>query len=139
MTRAVRQPGPVRQTRQRTAILDCLASTCDFMTAQQLHDQLRENEQSVGLATVYRNLTSLVEQGLVDVLITDEGEAIYRQCSLEEHHHHLLCRVCGHAVEFVSPQLEELAHSIAEENGFTDLHHTMEIFGLCPEHAGAST
>lgn len=135
MTGPARATGPIRQTRQRTAILECLGDACDFMTAQQLHDQLRENEQPVGLATVYRNLTSLVEQGLVDMIITDEGEAIYRQCEIEEHHHHLLCRVCGHAVEFVSLQLEELAHGIAEKAGYIDLHHRMEIFGLCPDCA----
>ncbi|MCT1557154.1 transcriptional repressor [Helcobacillus massiliensis] len=124
----------VRQTRQRTAILNCLATERDFMTAQQLYDLLRDDDQPVGLATVYRNLQSLVDAGLVDVLITDEGEAIYRQCRIEEHHHHLLCRVCGHTIEFVAPELERWAHRIAQENGFTDLHHTMEIYGLCPKH-----
>ncbi len=124
---------PLRTTKQRTAILRALKSAEDFMTAQQLHDLLRADGESVGLATVYRNMQPLVDAGLVDVIITDSGEAIYRQCTTDSHHHHLVCRACGKTIEFLPPELEEWANKIAHENGFTEIEHTMEIFGLCPE------
>lgn len=126
---------PIRTTKQRTAILAALKSAQDFMTAQQLHDTLKADGESVGLATVYRNMQPLVDAGLVDVIITDSGEAIYRQCDTSDHHHHLVCRECGKTVEFLAPKLESWAHEVADRNGFTQIQHTMEIFGLCPVHA----
>ena len=52
----------------------------------------------VGLATVYRNLQAMALDGEVDVIRTPEGEAVYRSCSTD-HHHHVVCRSCGLAVE----------------------------------------
>lgn len=131
---------PVRQrtTRQRTAILETLSRQHEFRSAQQLHDQLRSDGETVGLATVYRNLQSLADAGEVDVLVTDDGEAIYRQCAEEEHHHHLVCRSCGRTVEFTADDLETWAQDTAARHGFTSVSHTMEIFGLCSDCATAN-
>lgn len=123
----------IRTTKQRTAILKALTEADDFMTAQQLHELLKADGESVGLATVYRNMQPLVDAGLVDVIVADNGEAIYRQCSTGDHHHHLVCRSCGKTVEFAAPELEKMAHSVADQNGYTGIQHTMEIFGYCPE------
>ena len=49
------------------------------------------------------------------------------------HHHHLLCRNCGKAVEVEAPAVETWAARTASEHGFTEVAHTVEIFGLCPE------
>ncbi|PWH05631.1 transcriptional repressor [Brachybacterium endophyticum] len=124
-----------RNTRQRTAILDALGRQDDFRSAQQIHEQMRAEGETVGLATVYRNLQSMAHGGQVDVLVTDDGESIYRQCAQSSHHHHLVCRECGRTVEFQAPQVEDWAHRVADEHGFVDIDHTMEIFGLCPSHA----
>lgn len=125
-----------RTTKQRTAILAALGRQDEFRSAQQIHDQLRGGGESVGLATVYRNLQSLATAGQIDVLVSDEGESLYRQCAADAHHHHLVCRRCGTTVEFQAPDIEAATREIAAAHGFTDVHHTMEIFGLCPEHAG---
>ncbi|WP_058234160.1 Fur family transcriptional regulator [Devriesea agamarum] len=121
-----------RTTKQRTAILSALADADDFLTAQQLHELMKQTGQGVGLATVYRNLTALASAGLVDVLRTDDGESIYRQCDAGGHHHHLVCRRCGATVEFTAEPMESWADNVAGQHGFTDIRHTMEIFGLCP-------
>ncbi|MBV7412127.1 transcriptional repressor [Dermabacteraceae bacterium TAE3-ERU27] len=126
-----------RTTKQRTAILAALSEASDFLSAQQLHDAMRHAGQEVGLATVYRNLQSLATSGVVDVLVTDDGEAIYRQCDDEGHHHHLVCRECGKTVEFTADEMEDAAHAVADQHGFSAISHTMEIFGLCPECSAA--
>lgn len=125
-----------RNTRQRTAILEALGRQDDFRSAQQIHEQMRADGESVGLATVYRNLQTLATSGKLDVLVTAEGESLYRQCEQDGHHHHLVCRTCGRTVEFLAPKLEAAMTAIAEEHGFSDLDHTLEVFGHCPEHAG---
>lgn len=124
----------LRQTRQRAAVSVVLAQVDDFRTAQELHDLLRQRGESVGLTTVYRTLQALADAGEVDVLRTDDGEAAYRRCSAR-HHHHLVCRQCGRTVEVEQPALERWAAQVAAEHGFTEITHTLEIFGVCPDCA----
>ncbi|MDP5183710.1 Fur family transcriptional regulator [Blastococcus sp. BMG 814] len=125
-----------RQTRQRTAVLELLDELDGFRSAQDLHALLRERGDSVGLATVYRALQALVDDGLVDVLRSGEGEAAYRRCS-PVHHHHLVCRSCGRTVEVADPPVERWAARIAAEHGFADVQHELEVFGTCGSCAAA--
>ncbi|MET7637931.1 transcriptional repressor [Streptomyces sp. NPDC005438] len=127
-----------RSTRQRAAVAAALAEVEEFRSAQELHDMLKHRGDSVGLTTVYRTLQSLADAGEVDVLRTDEGEAVYRRCHSDDHHHHLVCRRCGAAVEVEGPTVEEWAESVAREHGFQDVAHTIEIFGTCAECAKES-
>ena len=123
---------PQRSTRQRAAVAAVLDAVPDFRSAQELHDLLKQRGENVGLTTVYRTLQSLAESGEVDVLRTGDGESIYRRCS-SGHHHHLVCRVCGRAVEVEGPAVERWADKVAAEHGFTEVSHTVEIFGRCAD------
>ena len=126
---------PVRRhTRQRAAVTDVLERTGEFVSAQDLHASLRAQGDRVGLATVYRSLQTLVEDGQVDVRRGEDGEALYRRCSTG-HHHHLVCRVCGRTVEVESRQVERWASSVARSSGFVDAVHTVEMTGTCPDCA----
>ncbi|CAM5356469.1 Zinc uptake regulation protein [Streptomyces sp. ADI98-12] len=127
-----------RSTRQRAAVAAALAQVDEFRSAQDLHDILKHQGDSVGLTTVYRTLQSLAEAGEVDVLRTHDGEAVYRRCSTGDHHHHLVCRVCGKAVEVEGPAVEKWADSVAASHDFVDVDHTVEIFGTCAECASAA-
>jgi Fur family ferric uptake transcriptional regulator len=60
-----------------------------------------------------------------------DGEQLYRRCGREQHHHHLVCRSCGRTVEVAGPAVERWAERQAAEHGFTDVAHTLEIFGTC--------
>jgi Fur family transcriptional regulator, ferric uptake regulator len=119
-----------RATRQRAAVADLLEQTTDFRSAQELHEELRKRGQGIGLTTVYRTLQSLADAGEIDVLRTDTGEAVYRRCS-DHHHHHLVCRGCGRTVEVEGPAVERWAERVAAENGFSEVSHTVEVFGTC--------
>jgi Fur family ferric uptake transcriptional regulator len=123
----------VRSTRQRAAVSALLDRLDDFRSAQEIHEQLRSTGDGIGLTTVYRTLQSLADSGEVDVLRSGSGEAVYRRCATAEHHHHLVCRRCGAAVEIEGPAVETWAQAVAERHGFSDLSHTVEIFGLCRE------
>ncbi|WP_460794654.1 Fur family transcriptional regulator [Nocardioides pacificus] len=127
-------PAPVaaKSTRQRRAVVAELQSSDDFRSAQDIHDSLRQAGDKVGLATVYRALQSLVDGGEIDVLRTSGGEAVYRRCS-PTHHHHLVCRGCGRTVEVEGPAVERWATATADAHGFSDVSHTLELFGTCPE------
>ena len=122
---------PQRATRQRSAVAEALARAERFQSAQELHDGLRRSGASVGLTTVYRHLQALADSGVVDVLRSDDGEARYRACASEHHHHHLVCRRCGRSVEVAGPAVERWATAVAQEHGFTEVSHTLEVFGVC--------
>lgn len=121
-----------RSTRQRAAISELLDSLDEFRSAQELHDQLRQRGENIGLTTVYRTLQSMASAGLLDTLRTDTGETIYRRCSAN-HHHHLVCRSCGTTVEVGDGEVEAWAAEVAADHGFSDVSHTIEIFGTCSD------
>jgi Fur family ferric uptake transcriptional regulator len=127
------QPREQRVTKQRLAVSAALDRLDDFVSTQDLHRQLQTDGVSVSLATAYRILQSMADEGLVDVLRNADGEAVYRRCSVTAHHHHLLCRNCGKTVEVEAPAVENWAARTARAHGFTAVQHTVEIFGLCPE------
>jgi Fur family ferric uptake transcriptional regulator len=138
--------GRVRVTKQGEAVDAVLREAEGFRTAQDLFAELRRRGASVGLTTVYRHLRMLADSGAIDVVHRPDGEAQYRLCGdrsladaggRDDHHHHLVCRVCGRAVEVGGADLEEWAERVAAAAGYTDVSHTVEIFGLCPEHSPA--
>jgi len=126
-----------RGTRQAQALAAALAGLPGFCSAQEIHAELRRKGEHVGLATVYRHLQALSEQGSVDAIRDASGETLYRQCGTSVHHHHLTCRTCGRSVEVEGRAVEQWAERVAAEAGFTDVGHTVELFGLCPECAAS--
>ncbi|HCX84735.1 MAG TPA: transcriptional repressor [Micrococcales bacterium] len=120
-----------RTTRQRTAVADLLDGVPDFHSAQDLHRMLHDRGERVALATVYRTLQVLTDLGEVDSVRGPDGELRYRRCEAEAHHHHLVCRSCGTTVELDAAAVEAWAGGIARAHGFTDVEHTVELFGLC--------
>lgn len=121
-------------TRQKAAVRSLLNDLDDFRSAQQIHETLAERGEKVGLATVYRNLQQLQERGEVDVVrIGDEN--LFRACE-PHHHHHLVCRECGRTVELHGGTVEKWARDLAQQHGFSDVDHTLELLGLCEKCAG---
>lgn len=109
----------VRSTRQRAAISTLLETLDDFRSAQELHDELRRRGENIGLTTVYRTLQSMASSGLVDTLRTDTGESVYRSC--------------GSTIEVGDHEVEAWAAEVATKHGFSDVSHTIEIFGTCSD------
>jgi Fur family ferric uptake transcriptional regulator len=122
-----------RRTRQGDAVLQVVQSSDNFRSAQDIHAALRDSGETVGLTTVYRHLALLTDEGQLDALQTAEGEVVYRRCHSESHHHHVVCRRCGRGAEVELPDLERWAETTAADLGFTDVTHTVEIFGLCAD------
>jgi Fur family ferric uptake transcriptional regulator len=121
-----------RDTRQRRMLRERLAASDSFVSTQQLHEDLRAAGDKVGLATIYRNLQAMADAGEVDAIRADDGETLFRKCG-PRHHHHLMCRNCGLTVELDNPSVERWATNAAEDHGFTDVKHVVELFGLCAD------
>ena len=122
----------IRNTRQRAAVNAVFDQLDGFHSAQEVHARMRAAGDTIGLSTVYRAVQALVDDGELDSIRTDNGEAIYRRCSTS-HHHHLVCRSCGRTEEVEGPTVERWADRVAGEHGFVDVRHTLEIFGTCAD------
>jgi Fur family ferric uptake transcriptional regulator len=117
-------------TRQQQAVAAALDAAGGFRSAQELHADLRAAGERVGLTTVYRVLQAMADRGEVDVIRGDAAEARYRRCG-PRHHHHLVCRSCGRAVEVIATTVERWASDVARRHGFRDVEHTVEVVGVC--------
>jgi Fur family ferric uptake transcriptional regulator len=142
-----RPGGRTRITRQSAAIEQALREADGFRTAQELFDAVRGSGHKIGLTTVYRHLNLLAELGSADIVHRADGEAQFRLCgtqlapgatdpaAAEQHHHHVVCRVCGRSEQVSGPEVEEWAERVAVAAGYTEVTHTVEVFGLCPQHS----
>jgi Fur family transcriptional regulator, ferric uptake regulator len=126
-----------RNTWQRERVREALSDATGFVSAQSLHAALRGENTGIGLATVYRALAGLAAQGDADQLQSPEGESLYRACASPGHHHHLICRSCGRAVEIEADDVEEWAQRTAAQHGFTQAEHVVDIFGVCAQCTAA--
>ncbi len=120
-----------RATWQKRALASALAETDTFRSAQDIHAELRSRGDRIGLTTVYNQLRAMSTAGTVDVMRAEDGETLYRRCTTEKHHHHLLCRHCGKTVEIDAPDIEAWATKTARARHYTDVTHTIEIVGTC--------
>jgi Fur family transcriptional regulator, ferric uptake regulator len=121
-----------RSTWQKVAVREELGQRSGFVSAQQLHAEMVAAGQKLGLTTVYRALTDMVESGEADALTGGDGETRYRICG-SEHHHHLICNVCGKTVEFELPGFEAATKQLALGEGFREVSHSIELFGICAD------
>ena len=130
--RAVLTRRGIRATQQRLAVLAALTREPNDATAQQIHAALAAGGARVGLATVYRTLALLTEEGVVDALIHNAGETCYRLCG-EQHHHHLVCSECHRVVELADCELEDWLERVSASHGFVATSHRLEATGLCAD------
>ena len=86
---------------------------------------MRASGDGVGLATVYRTLQQLADDGELDVVRSTDNETMYRRCS-SGHHHHLVCRYCRRTVEVDSVAVERWAARMGSDHGFTDVSHVLQ-------------
>jgi Fur family transcriptional regulator, ferric uptake regulator len=125
---ALREAG-LRATRQRLTVLEALRGRDDTVTAQDLHMELRQAGEPIGLTTVYRTLASLAAAGFLDTF-DREGEQAFRLCG-DLHHHHLVCETCNTVEEITAEEVERWVHEVAERHGFSVTGHRADIFGVC--------
>lgn len=121
-----------RPTRQRRMIAHILFDH-RHLNVEELHQQVRARDESVGYATVYRTVKLLERVGLVNVGHFGDGTARYEVAiGDDDHHDHLICTRCNRIVEFENEAIEEQQRQIAAAHGFVLTGHRMDLFGLCP-------
>ncbi len=102
------------------------------LSAEDIYHLLHDQNEDIGLATVYRVLTQFESSGLIHRHRFDEDCAVF-ELSDGEHHDHLVCINCQKVVEFVDDVIEQRQEDIAKNNGFEITDHSLYIYGTCPD------
>ena len=126
MEKALRR-AHVRVTRQRAALLRVIASSEDHPDATELHARAEAAGADVSLATVYRTLTTLMAQGVIEKL-EFEGEPARWEAADQHHHDHMIDVETGAVIEFADDRIEVLQAEIAREMGFEIVRHRLELY-----------
>ena len=116
-------------TKRQEQLLNELMRCTDELTGQELHRKLHNGEKAMGLTTVYRNLQTLVKQGLIRSRHLPNGEVLY--APVERDIHHLTCVSCGETTRIQGCPVKAIDISKKVSKDFELLFHTLEYFGLC--------
>jgi Fur family ferric uptake transcriptional regulator len=118
-----------QRTRSQKRILTLLQSLKCSISAQDLYIELRNRQQDMGLATVYRSLEALKLQGEVQVRTLANGESEYSL--IKSDRHHLTCVNCGVSIAIDECPVHNLEQQLETSHTFKVYYHTLEFFGLC--------
>ncbi|MHC5857392.1 Fur family transcriptional regulator [Nostoc sp.] len=119
------------RTRSQERIFNLLKNIKKGISAQDIYVELRNTNQSMGLATVYRSLDALKLEGMVQVRNLANGEALYSLAQQDKHH--LTCLQCGVSIPIHQCPVHDLEDQLETSHKFKVFYHTLEFFGLCSQ------
>ena len=117
----------LRLTKQREQVFRIVLEAEDHLSAEDLHRKVREENRSIGFATVYRTLRVLVDCGLIEVRQFGDGVQRY-ESALDGHHDHMICVSCGEVFEFEDEEIQRLQIKAAQARGFEIVSHRLDIY-----------
>ena len=129
------------KTKQSNEILSCLQSfRGNHITVQMILHYFSEQGKNIGIATVYRQLDKLEQEGLVRKFISDgKNGACYQligeDCHDNVNHYHLKCERCGKLIHLHCDTLDSLEEHILAQHGFGVNPLKTVFYGICKECA----
>ena len=122
-----------RLTSQRRLVLEVLAECEDHVDAEDIYALAKERDPNISLATVYRTLKMLKEEGIVQERLLDrEGQKHHYEVAAKAHYH-FTCLECSQVIEFESPLIEQASDDLAEELHVEVVHTRVHLDGYCPD------
>jgi Fur family ferric uptake transcriptional regulator len=122
----------VRNTRQRGAIRRAFQHADRPLSPAEVHASARPEVKGLGIATVYRNIRALLDEGWL-VQVDQPGEAGRFELAGKPHHHHFRCENCRRVFD-VPCSFEPADGSVPD--GFTLNGHDVLLYGTCPDCNG---
>ncbi|MBA3976383.1 MAG: transcriptional repressor [Candidatus Solibacter sp.] len=121
-----------RNTRQKVAIREAFEEAGRPLSTGEVLDLAQSKVEKLGIATVYRNVKSLVDEGWL-ATVELPGETSRYEIAGKDHHHHFQCESCSRVFELHGclPGLDRLA-----ETGYSVRRHELVLYGSCPECNG---
>ena len=119
-----------RNTTQKQLVLDAVFRLANHPTAEEVYAEVARSHPSVSKATVYRNLGSLSEDGLLRHIKMPGGADRFDHQLMA--HHHIICMQCGGFGDAPASESAALDETVARETGYTNVSHDIVFRGLCP-------
>jgi Fur family ferric uptake transcriptional regulator len=123
-------------TPQRKIILEAFIDHQDeHLSAEDVHNIVRQHSSEIGLATVYRTLELFSELEVLQKMDFGDGRSRYEinEKTTPHHHHHLICLSCNKVKEFEDDLLETLETVISRKSNFEIVDHQVKFYGYCEE------
>ena len=123
----------LRITVPRRQVLDVLAGTDEHLTAEDLHERIRQRVDGIHLATIYRTVETLMQAGLIDHVHLPHGATTYHLVVDDDGSHcHVMCTGCDRVMDLPPDLLDEVAADLFRQHGFRlDARH-VALTGRCP-------
>ena len=118
----------IKHSRQRDAILNNLRSRYDHPTADELYLSLKKEFPNISLATVYRNLNMLCENGIIQKIVSDDVDRFDAQIKV---HYHMTCNICKKVFDIEMPVIDNLNEQAQKYVKGTVETHTIMFNGIC--------
>ncbi len=120
----------LKYSSQREDILKTLFNSKKHLTPEEIYTEVKKINKNIGLATVYRALSFLESEGLINsISFGVEGKKY--ELNRGEHHDHMICLKCGKIIEFFDERLESLQEIIAQKHDFKLITHELNMYGIC--------
>lgn len=121
----------LKVTSPRLKVLEVLKSIPDeHISAEDLYKLMLEQDEEIGLATIYRVLNQFDDAGIVTRHHFEGGKSVF-ELSDKHHHDHLVCLKCGKVIEFEDDVIEERQQMVADKYNLKLTHHSLYLYGEC--------
>jgi Fur family transcriptional regulator, ferric uptake regulator len=121
----------LKATQPRLKVLELFENSKErHMTAEDVYKILLNENEDIGLATVYRVLMQFEQAGLLVRHHFESGKAVF-ELNEGNHHDHLVCLQCGRVEEFYDAEIEKRQIKIAKDRGFEIHDHSLHIYADC--------
>ena len=125
-----------RLTPQRLLILSIIAEGNSHMGVEDVFNRAKESYPYLDIATVYRTLHLFKNLGVVtEVAIGDRLH--FELTDPNGRHHHMVCKVCGKALDLSTEYLDGFRSTLAREFGFEPDLDNLTVSGVCAECSGS--
>lgn len=127
------RPAGSKRSSKRDQILNVFLRQEGHLSADDLVDLIRREDQRISRATVYRTLQWMVDAGIARKVDFGEGRFRFEHSYRHPRHFHLICKTCNRSFEFLSSDIEALVEEVAAARNFSARQSVLQIYGTCEE------
>ena len=114
----------------RLLIYQELSNALSPLSPLEIYQNLLRRKRRIGLTSIYRSLDLFESLGIAFKMAN--GSAVkYKLCELEDHHHHIVCKTCGHVVELDFCDISGWSKKVTESTGYEVTDHQLNFYGYC--------
>src|SRR5687768_16923449 len=125
------RPAGSKRSSKRDFIVNVFLRQEGHLTADDLVDLIRREDQRISRATIYRTLQWMVDAGIARKVDFGEGRFRFEHSYRHPRHFHLICKTCNRSFEFLSSDIEALLEEVASARNFTPQQSVLQIHGTC--------